>query len=179
MTLSMPRILGPVNLLPTVDKKEQFRGSERGSPTMLGALCDNADMLPTSPVPTPYSVRILSSLLIGMGVAALSTSLPRGVQVIVLVLSIGAGCLLIFSHPYRRKIRATMESHHVAYRPTLSSMLPLFLVWLALMITPMVAPLPLLGSALLWAGISSWMYLVLPHIDGSRALAYLDENAPR
>ncbi|MCF4005975.1 hypothetical protein L1O03_02130 [Corynebacterium uropygiale] len=135
-------------------------------------------MLPPSPVPTPQSVRVLSSLLIGVGVAVLSTSLARGVQVTVLVVCIGVACLLIFSHPYRREIRSIMESHHVAYRPTISSMLPLFLVWLALMITPIFAPLPLLGTALIWAAISVWMYLVLPHVDGSRALAHLDDASP-
>ncbi|MBZ8176790.1 hypothetical protein GSS88_03110 [Corynebacterium sp. 3HC-13] len=130
-------------------------------------------MLPASPIPTPASVRIFASLLTGLAVAILSTSLSRGVQVSIMVLCIGISCLLIFSHPYRRKIRTYLESHNVVYRPTLTSLFPLFLVWLALMLVPVLAPLPSYGTFLIWIGISAWMYLSIPHIDGSRALAHI------
>ncbi|QNQ89690.1 hypothetical protein GP475_02795 [Corynebacterium poyangense] len=120
-------------------------------------------MLPASPIPTPASVRIFASLLTGLAVAILSTSLSRGVQVSIMVLC----------HPYRRKIRTYLESHNVVYRPTLTSLFPLFLVWLALMLVPVLAPLPSYGTFLIWIGISAWMYLSIPHIDGSRALAHI------
>lgn len=125
-----------------------------------------------TPIPTPPAVRLGASALLGLGVAVLSTGLDRGIQVVAMVIAIGAAFLLTFSHPYRREIRAFLEKRNLDYRPRFTQILPLFLVWLALMIVPAFAPLPLWGTLLIWLVIFAWMYWVFPHVDGSRALAF-------
>lgn len=126
-----------------------------------------------TPIPTPPLVRFGASALLGIGVAVLSMDLDRMVQIAVMVAAIGAAFLLTFSHPYRREIRDYLEKKNVTYKPRLSQVLPLFLVWLALMIVPAFGVLPLWGTALVWLVIFGWMYWVFPHVDGSRALAFL------
>lgn len=125
-----------------------------------------------TPIPTPPVVRVGTSLLIGLGVAVLSTGLARGVQVGVMVVAIAAGLLLMFGHPYRREIKEFLREKNAVVRPRVSQLLPLFLVWLALMIVPVFAPMPVWGTALVWLGVSGWMFWVFPHVDGTRALAY-------
>jgi fatty acid desaturase len=125
-----------------------------------------------TPIPTPPLVRTGTSLLIGLGVAVPSTGLARGVQVGVMVLAIAVGLLLMFGHPYRREIKQFLEEKNAVVRPRLGQVLPLFFVWLALMVVPVFAPLPAWGTALVWLAVSAWMFWVFPHIDGTRALAY-------
>lgn len=125
-----------------------------------------------TPIPTPPLVRVGTSLLIGLGVAALSTGLARGTQVGIMVVAIAAGLLLMFGHPYRREIKAFLERENAVIRPRLGQVLPLFFVWLALMIVPVLAPLPVWGTGLVWLAVFGWMFWVFPHIDGTRALAY-------
>lgn len=126
-----------------------------------------------TPIPTPGLVRVGTSLLLGAGVAVLSTDLSRGIQVAVMVLSIAAGLLLMFGHPYRREMKEYTEKHNVEYRPRLGQVIPLFVVWLALMLVPILAPLPGWGTLLTWLAVFGWMFWVFPHVDGSRALAFL------
>lgn len=125
-----------------------------------------------TPIPTSPLVRTGTSLLIGLGVAALSTSLDRGIQVGIMIIAIATGLLLMFGHPYRREIREFLKKKNAVIRLRPSQLLPLFLVWLALMIVPIFAPLPLWGTALVWLATSGWMFWIFPHIDGTRALAY-------
>lgn len=125
-----------------------------------------------TPLPTPPLVRVGTPLLIGLGVAVLSTGLARGIQVGVMILAIAAGLLLMFSHPYRREIKEFLTKKNVAIRPQLGQVLPLFFVWLALMVVPIFAPLPVWGTALVWLAVFGWMFWVFPHVDGTRALAY-------
>ncbi|MGP6173876.1 hypothetical protein [Corynebacterium sp. A21] len=126
-----------------------------------------------TPIPTPPAVRFGASALIGIGVAMLSTDLSRGSQIAAMVIAIGAAFLLTFSHPYRRELRAYLEKRNVTYRPKFGQVIPLFLVWLALMLVPAVAPLPIWGTLLVGLGIFAWMLWVFPHVDGSRALAFV------
>lgn len=128
-----------------------------------------------TPIPTPPLVRLLSSVLIGVGVAVLTTDLAREVQVVVMALSLGAGILLIFSHPYRKQIRDFLEERNLHYTPKFTQVLPLFLVWITLMIAPAFAPAPLWGTLAFGAGVFLWMYWIFPHVDGTRALAFVDD----
>ncbi|HHU68423.1 hypothetical protein [Corynebacterium sp.] len=125
-----------------------------------------------TPIPTPLLVRVGTSLLIALGVAALSTDLARGIQVGVMVGAIAAGLLLLFGHPYRREIKDFLEERNAVIKPQLGQVMPLFLVWLALMVVPVFAPLPIWGTVLVGLAVFGWMYLVFPHVDGTRALAY-------
>ncbi|AGF71619.1 hypothetical protein [Corynebacterium halotolerans] len=125
-----------------------------------------------TPIPTPPVVRLGTSLLLGAGVAVLSTDLSRGIQVGVMVAAIAAGLLLMFGHPYRREMKEYLDKRNLTQKPRLAQVIPLFLVWLALMIVPVFAPMPLWGTFLVWLAVFAWMYWVFPHVDGSRALAF-------
>lgn len=126
----------------------------------------------TTPIPTPPVVRVGTSVLFGLGVAVLATPMSRSLQVICMAVCIGTGLILIFSHPYRRAIRSFLEERNIIYRPSFWQVVPLFFVWLALMLVPAFAPLPWWGIALVGLAVFGWMYWTFPHIDGTRALAY-------
>lgn len=104
----------------------------------------SATALPT-PIPTPPTVRFISSALIAVAVAVLTTSLAREVQVITLLISAGAAFLVLFSHPYRKEIRTFLEKRNLHYTPKFSQVVPLFFVWLALMLAPLISTSLLLG----------------------------------
>lgn len=127
-----------------------------------------------TPIPTPEVVRFGSSFLIAAGVAVLTTGLPRGVQVAAMVICIAAGILLIFSHPYRRQIKAFLEERNLYYKPKFTQILPMFMVWLALMLAPVLAPAAIWVTVIVFLAVLGWMLLVFPHIDGTRALAFVD-----
>jgi cytochrome bd-type quinol oxidase subunit 2 len=127
-----------------------------------------------TPIPTPDIVRFGSSFLIAAGAAVLTTGLPRGIQVIAMVICVAAGILLIFSHPYRREIKAFLDERNLYYRPKFGQIVPMFLVWLALMLAPVLAPAAIWVTVLVFLGIFGWMLLVFPHVDGTRALAFVD-----
>ena len=59
-------------------------------------------------VRAPEGVRAAASLLLGLGVAAMVMPLATTWQVMVLIIAIGAGFLVTFSHPYRKKVRAAV-----------------------------------------------------------------------
>lgn len=129
-----------------------------------------------TPIPTPPTVRLGASFLLGTGAAVLTTALPRGVQVVLMVLFVGAGITLIFSHPYRAKIRSFLEERNLHYTPKFAQIVPMFIIWLALMIAPTFAPAPIWITLLFGAGVCAWTYWVFPHIDGTRALAFLEST---
>lgn len=127
-----------------------------------------------TPIPTPTVVRLGTSFFFAVAVAVLTTALGRGVQVAVMVACVAAGTLLIFSHPYRREIRAFLEERNLYYRPKLGQIVPLFLVWLALMLAPLLAPASVGVTLVVFVAVFAWVWLVFPHVDGTRALAFLD-----
>lgn len=96
----------------------------------------------STPIPTPPTVRFISSALIAAAVAVLTTSLAREIQVIALLISTGAAFLVLFSHPYRKEIRTFLEKRNMHYTPKFAQVVPLFFVWLALMLAPLLAPAP-------------------------------------
>ncbi|WP_151641270.1 hypothetical protein [Corynebacterium sp. 11A] len=127
-----------------------------------------------NPIPTPAPVRLGTSVLFGLGVAVLTTSLSRGIQVAIMVACLALGIMLIYTHPYRQHIREYLEARGFEYRARASMLLPLFPVWLALMLAPVLAPAALWATALLALAVWGWMWLVFPHVDGTRMLAYVD-----
>lgn len=129
-----------------------------------------------TPIPTPPAVRFGTSALMGTAVASLTTSWPHGLQVAAVLVLTGAGILLIFSHPYRREMRAFLEQRNLQYRMRFGQMVPLMIVWLALMLAPLLAPLPIIGSLLVGVGVFAWLWWTFPHVDGTRALAFVDEG---
>ncbi|WP_448853861.1 hypothetical protein [Corynebacterium frankenforstense] len=127
-----------------------------------------------TPIPTPPVVRLGTSALFGLAVAVLTTPLPRGAQVAVMIAAVAAGCLLTFSHPYRREMRTFLDKRGIEARPRLGQVLPLFLVWLALMLAPLLAPAATWVTLVAFLVVFGWMFWVFPHVDGTRALAFAD-----
>ena len=74
-------------------------------------------------------------------------------------------------HPYRGQMRAFAQRHNVTMLPTVSQLVPLILLWLAVMLSPLIA-LPAWGSALVGLAVFGLAFVAFPHVDGSRKLAY-------
>lgn len=129
-----------------------------------------------TPIPTPQVVRLSSSVLAGAAVAVLSTDLPRFTQVLLALLSLLIALVLPLVHPYRRHIRDYRRAHRIPFQPQVWQFLPLFFLWLGLMLSPLLAPAPLWASALLFLTAAGWLYLTFPHIDATRALAYAQDS---
>ncbi|MBC3185967.1 hypothetical protein H7347_05165 [Corynebacterium sp. zg-331] len=126
-----------------------------------------------TPIPTPPVVRLSSSVLGGAAVAVLSTDLPRAIQVPLVLLFLLISLSLPLIHPYRRRMREYRREHRAPWRPQVWQFLPLFALWLAIMLAPLLAPAPPWVSALVFLATTGWLHLTFPHVDGSRALAYV------
>lgn len=127
------------------------------------------------PIPTPPIVRISASLLVGGAVAALTTDLSTGVQVGIMAACLAVAFLITLGHPYRGEMKRYRAQHGVAMVPTVGQIMPLFLTWLALMLAPLLGGSALWVSILVWVLVSGWMFLTFPHVDGSRALAFVEK----
>ena len=68
-------------------------------------------------------------------------------------------------------MREFAEDHNVTTLPSIAQLLPLMVLWLAIMLAPLIA-LPAWGSALVWVLVFGAAFVLFPHVDGSRKLAY-------
>ena len=125
----------------------------------------------TTPVPTPPWVRLGGSLLAGAAVAVGTSRIHFGAALGLSLLFLVAACPLVMLHPYRGQMRAFAQRHNVTMLPTVSQLVPLILLWLAVMLSPLIA-LPAWGSALVWLAVFGLAFVAFPHVDGSRKLAY-------
>lgn len=122
-------------------------------------------------VRAPEGVRAAASLLLGLGVAAMVMPLATTWQVMVLVVAIGAGFLVTFSHPYRKKVRAAVESTGRKYKTSVAQIMPLFPLWLALMILPAFQIHSWIAALIALALAGAYAWVSFPSIDGTRYLA--------
>ncbi|MDO4630827.1 MAG: hypothetical protein Q4A82_00825 [Corynebacterium sp.] len=127
---------------------------------------------------TPLLVRIGSSALFGLAVAILSTDLPKNIRALAMVICIGAGTMLIFRHPYRKEIQRFFADRNLSYKPRMAQLVPLIMVWFALLLAPAFAPAPMWGSILGGLVIFGWMWVMFPIIDGTRIVEQLKQNQP-
>ena len=125
----------------------------------------------TTPIPTPLWVRLGASLLAGAAVAVGTSRIHFGLALGLSLVFILVACTLVFLHPYRQRMREFAEDHNVSLLPSVAQLLPLMVLWLAIMAAPLIA-LPAWGSALVWALVFGAAFLLFPHVDGSRKLAY-------
>ncbi|PZP01042.1 MAG: hypothetical protein DI609_05155 [Corynebacterium urealyticum] len=116
-------------------------------------------------------MRAAASLLLGLGVAAMVMPLATTWQVMVLVIAIGAGFLVTFSHPYRKKVRAAVESTGRKYKTSVTQIMPLFPLWLALMILPAFQIHSWVAALIVLALAGAYAWVSFPSIDGTRYLA--------
>ncbi|OEY13435.1 hypothetical protein A0K93_05180 [Corynebacterium sp. BCW_4722] len=126
--------------------------------------------LPT-PIPTPPAVRALGSLGVAASVAVMASQAALGVKVLVAFACVAAAVGVTLAHPYRGEMRRFADEKKVATVPSISMLVPLMLWWLALMLAPL-AQWPAWGAALLGAALFGLAWVLYPHVDGTRRLAY-------
>lgn len=130
---------------------------------------------PKRPPETPPAVRVTASLLFGIAVAVLSLDVGRYTQLVVLVGGIAAALLYTFSHPYRRDVRAYLEARGLEYKPRFRNFAPLMVVWIGIMITIGLPPMPWWGTAIVFVINTAWIYIMYPFIDGTRGLSSVQD----
>lgn len=96
---------------------------------------------------------------------------PLGVKVVVAILCVVAAVAVTLLHPYRKQLRAFAEDKNVARVPSIGMVLPLMLWWLALMLAPL-AHWSTVGAWVAGALAAAAAWVLYPHVDGSRRLAY-------
>jgi hypothetical protein len=126
---------------------------------------------PVNPTPvTPRPLRAGVAVLIGAGVGALATPLPTGVRVVLMLVFLAAGLLSLFSHPYRRDVRDAVEARGDRYTTRIKQVVPLFPVWLALMLVPAFEFDNWAVAVIVWAVAGVYAWQVIPRLDGTREL---------
>ncbi|MDN6386094.1 MAG: hypothetical protein L0J86_00180, partial [Corynebacterium sp.] len=108
--------------------------------------------------------------LIGAGVGALATPLPTGVRVVLMLVFLAAGLLCLFSHPYSHHVRAAVEARGDRYTTRIKQVVPLFPIWLALMLVPGFQFNNWAIAVIAWAIAGVYTWQVVPRIDGTREL---------
>ncbi|WP_312097149.1 hypothetical protein [Corynebacterium dentalis] len=127
-------------------------------------------------VAAPTPVRAATSILLGLAVAVMAMPIPNGFKVIGLVVCVAAGLMVTFSHPYRRRVRAAVEERNEKYTTTISQVLPLFPLWLALMVLPIITGSWVL-AAIVWVIAAAYAWFVHPQLDGTAHIRPLaDDN---
>lgn len=124
-----------------------------------------------TPIPTPLVVRATGSAVAGVSVAVLVSQAPVGIAVITALTCVVLALVITLAHPYRKAMRAFAVENNVDRRPSLSMLLPLMVWWLLLMLAPLAA-WPGWAVALVFAAVSTSAWVLFPHVDGSRRLAY-------
>lgn len=125
----------------------------------------------TTPVPTPLLVRYGGSILVATALAALVSDLSLPVAAPVALVCTIAAVVLTLCHSYRRRLREFADTHNVTMMPSVQQLLPLMLLWLAIMLAPLFT-LPLWGTVLVWVAGFATTVLFYPHVDGTRKMAY-------
>ena len=131
-----------------------------------GAMREN----PT-PIPTPPWVRLGSSILLGATVALLTTRTHFFATLSGAAVCLVAAFVLVFAHPYRHAMRDYATKRNVTLVPSIAQLVPLMILWLMVMLAPIVA-LPAWGAGLVWLVVFGLSFLVFPHVDGTRRLAF-------
>lgn len=115
----------------------------------------------------PTTVRAVGSLFFGLAVGIMIAPLAPGFQAIVLIASVGIALLMTFSHPYRKQVRAEVEKRGERYRTSAAQVMPLFPLWLALMILPLMSTRSWVLMVIIWVVASAYAWFVYPQIDGT------------
>lgn len=101
----------------------------------------------------------------------MTSQLPMGTKAAAALVCIALTIGITLAHPYRKQLAAFAMARGVSRVPSISMVLPVMLWWLALMLAPL-AQWPSWGASLagLLAAAAAWV--LYPHVDGSRRLAY-------
>lgn len=125
-----------------------------------------------TPIPTPTLVRGIGSILVGLSVAIMVGPWAIGVRFGIAIVSVIATLALTLLHPYRREMKFFALANNVDTFPSIGQMVPLMIWWLLLMVAPILAPWPSWAVGIVFLIIGGLAWLLYPHVDGSRKLAY-------
>ncbi|MDO5031237.1 hypothetical protein [Corynebacterium sp.] len=125
----------------------------------------------TTPIPTPLWVRAGSSALSGAAIAVGASRLHFGLALGLSLVLILLACSLTLLHPYRQELRDYAQDHNVTMLPTIAQLLPLMVLWLLFMLAPLFS-LPVWGCVVVFLLVTAATYVLFPHVDGSRKLAF-------
>lgn len=129
---------------------------------------------PVNPTPeTPAAVRAGVAVLIGAGVGGLAAPLSTGMRIVLMMGFLAVGLLWLFSHPYRRDVRAAVEARGDRYTTRIKQVVPLFPVWLALMLVPAFEFNNWAIALVVWILAGAYVWAITPRLDGTRELADL------
>ncbi|QXB17706.1 hypothetical protein SAMN04488531_1497 [Corynebacterium coyleae] len=124
-----------------------------------------------TPIPTPAVVRAVGSLAVGGSVGVTVSEAPLGIKAITALVCVVVAIAVTWLHPYRKQIVAFAEEKNVSRVPSISMVVPLMVWWLVLMIGPLVHWSAVAGLLVgILAAVAAW--LLYPHVDGTRRLAY-------
>jgi len=126
-----------------------------------------------TPIPTPLIVRTAGSAGVAGSIAVMVSQLPIGPKVLAALGCVAFAVAVTMLHPYRGQMRAFAEEKKVDTVPSISMLVPLILWWLALMLAPL-AQWPTWGAVLVFVIATAAAWVLYPHVDGSRRLAYAD-----
>ncbi|WKK60926.1 hypothetical protein QYQ98_07770 [Corynebacterium sp. P3-F1] len=126
-----------------------------------------------TPIPTPLIVRTAGSAGAAGSVAVMVSQLATGPKVLIALGCAALAIAVTLLHPYRGQMRAFAEEKKVDTVPSISMLVPLMLWWLALMLAPL-AQWPTWGAVLVFVIVTAAAWVLYPHVDGSRRLAYAD-----
>lgn len=124
-----------------------------------------------TPIPTPLAVRAAGSAGVAGSVAIMASSAPIAVRAVVAIACITVALGVTLAHPYRRAMREFAAQKGASTVASISMLVPLMLWWLLLMLAPLLQ-WPVWGALLVFVGLFALAWLLYPHVDGSRRLAY-------
>ena len=124
-----------------------------------------------TPIPTPLAVRAAGSAGVAGSVAIMASSAPIAVRAVVAIACITVALGVTLAHPYRRAMREFAAQKGASTVASISMLVPLMLWWLLLMLAPLLQ-WPVWGALLVFVGLFALAWLLFPHVDGSRRLAY-------
>lgn len=124
-----------------------------------------------TPIPTPMVVRGLGSLAVAGSIGVMVSQVPIGTKALVALTCIAVTVALPLAHPYRKEIGAFAQAKGVSRVPSISMLVPLMLWWFALMLAPL-AQWPAWGAVLTTLALFALAWVLYPHVDGTRRLAY-------
>lgn len=125
-----------------------------------------------TPIPTPTMIRGIGSILIGISVAIMVGPWAIGVRFGIAVVSVIAAVAITLLHPYRREMKTFAKDRNLDTFPSIAQIVPLMIWWLLLMVAPLLSPWPSWAVGLIFLLIGGLAWLLYPHVDGSRKLAY-------
>lgn len=128
-----------------------------------------------TPVPTPVEVRLISAALVGVSVAVLTSTIGLVTSVIIALVAAAAAVIIPLTHSYRRELREYARTHDVIMAPSVNQIIPLMLWWAVLMFA-IVFTLPNWGVLIVWLLFFGLAWLIFPHVDGTRKMAYAEES---